>query len=150
MSSNQTKFQHQSKVRLGMAYEKESALIKLLMMAYGTLVITSKGRTSWVETSRSTKPISRKSATQNEQNGISPTLDGVDTIQPARSFFAYGDTRFQPRKDSTDRRPDKKLSSPTQLRGYKSGYKARRDTVISSPLAQNLGAFDRPWSCGRC
>ena len=97
------------------------------MKVYGTLVITSKGTTNWVETSRSTKPISRKSATQNEQNGISPTLDGVDTIQPARSFFAYGDTRFQPRKDSTDRRPDKKLSSQplpgktTPLAGKKIG-----------------------------
>ena len=31
VSSNQTKFQHQSKVWLGMAEEKQSALIKLLM-----------------------------------------------------------------------------------------------------------------------
>ena len=77
------------------------------------------------------------------------SMESIPFSQLARSFFAYGDTGFQPRKDSTDRRPDKKLSSPTQLRGYKSGYKARRDTVISSPLAQNLGAFDRPWSCGR-
>ena len=76
-----------------MAYWKEETSIELVREAYGTFMVPPKWSKRWIDTSRSSQPTSRKSATHIEAFQILVTPYGSEAIQPDRWIFATAEGR---------------------------------------------------------